>query len=490
MGTTSSSGSSLHNIYISSLFAVFIFPALAGLLFGYDIGSTSFVLPQIKDEQYSGSELTEIVKESPLIQGVVTSMGVGGALLGTVLVFPSADVLGRRRELIVGAMLYIIGALLEFLSANSSLSKGAGLSLLLLGRCIYGTGCGFSMHAAPAYLGEMAPPSVRGALVSAKEAMIVLGIILGFVVGYLFQHVQGGWAYMYGPQHTNSTVLLGSLCVLPPSPRWLVLRGRSKDALQSLAWMMKNKSDREELLQEIQLQVEPVDDMEKEAAFSKKFKTLFMARYRAPVMVGVGLVIFQQITGQPSVLYYAETILNDAGLGSVNTVGVGAFKFCATLFSALTVEKYGRRYLLTSGILLMLVSLVVLAIAFVFDTSTFSQVMVIIAMFIYVGGYQVGFGPIVWLMIAEIFPLEIRSQAVALAVMMNFFWNLLVTLIFQEEIALFGSCATFAIFAGITALSLWFVRYKVPETKGLSLEQIEKMFQQNTKGSSTEPLLQ
>jgi len=251
---------------------------------------------------------------------------------------------------------------------------------------------------------------------------------------------------------------------------------------------MKKTVEREALLQDIILQVGGSEDtqMSKKTGCWHLFEHLFQPQFRKPLYVGFSLVMFQQITGQPSVLYYAETIFNDVGISSASTLAVGSVKLLATLFSAVTIEKYGRRPLLLTGISLMLLALLVLTAAFISFGSTFSKGVVIFAMLVYVGGYQIGFGPIVWLFIAEAFPLEVRGQAVAAAVLLNFFWNLIVTLLFQAEIDAIGPCLTFALFSGITVTSLWFVSSQVPETKGLSLEEIERMFMKDHQ-SKTSP---
>jgi len=229
---------------------------------------------------------------------------------------------------------------------------------------------------------------------------------------------------------------------------------------------------------------------------------IFSKRWRGPLIAGTGLVLLQQVTGQPSILSYTQPIFNDAGLASYSSVLVGVFKFFATMFSVVFVDKYGRRKLLFIGCSLMLVALITLSINFLFtddsddstddDTDTkktvgFQQITTLIAMFVYIGGYQVGFGPIAWLMISECFPLEIRGAAVAFAVQTNFLSNSVVQFtvpVLQDKI---GNFAMFSIFSVLCAYSILFVKQYVPETKGLSLEEIEKFFEkkrQNEKGRS------
>ena len=216
---------------------IFSFPALGGLLFGYDIGATSYVLTQLMSDDYSGVSWSGQVSRSQALQGLVTSAGVGGALIASCVVFRVADLIGRRRELMLGAWLYIGGALTELAAGSPSLGEGAGLAVLLGGRVIYGLGCGFAMHGAPTYISEMAPPTIRGLLVSLKEGMIVLGMLLGYVAGYAVRFRAGAWRYVYGAAAGPAVLMLIGCWGIPPSARWLVLTGRKKEAAASLAFV-------------------------------------------------------------------------------------------------------------------------------------------------------------------------------------------------------------------------------------------------------------
>lgn len=234
--------------------------------------------------------------------------------------------------------------------------------------------------------------------------------------------------------------------------------------------------------------------------------TVWDPQFRPALYAGVGLVFLQQVTGQPSVLYYAATIFKDAGLSDVATVGMATFKLIMTLATVFTVDKYGRKLLLYIGISVMLASLCALTIAFQFDKSSdddgdddndsknisTTQVFILVALFTYIGGYQIGFGPIAWLLISEVFPLEVRGQAVALAVQTNFFWNVVTSYIFPVETAALGASYTFMIFAFIDAYALFHVYYFVPETKGLTLEEIEVLLgtrDENQTNEMQKPLL-
>eukprot|EP00904_Undaria_pinnatifida_P002460 jgi/Undpi1/12214/HiC_scaffold_5.g01890.m1 len=515
----------------AAVFAVFFFPALGGLLFGYDIGATSSVLTQLESSTYSDVSWYTIVKESTLLQGVITSNGVLGAIIGSLICFKVGDYLGRRRELLISAVLFFFGSVVEALSGSSYWSGSWGLVVLMIGRVFYGIGCGFAMHGAPAYIGEMSPSAVRGVLVSMKEAMIVVGMLLGYSLGWVLDDTAGGWRWTYGVASVPAVAMLVGMYGMPPSARWLVFSGRIDAARKSLQFVTPGIS--ELAVAEIQASAEKTQGQE------AGFDVLMGPTCKNALIVGLGLVTLQQITGQPSVLYYADTIFEDVGLSSSSSVLVAAFKLLATLCAVFTVDKHGRVKLLTIGCSLMFVALLILTVSFMFDyvseedcndytlqsscsaysdkcewdtgcscssssgsdTSSSSACTccgvtgldlqkgcILGAMFLYIGGYQVGFGPVVWLIISEIFPLDVRGKAISVAVVANFTWNLVVTLVFPTELDIIGSSLTFGVFALIDAYALYFIRKKVPETKGLSLEQIEALFMRRGQRDEREAL--
>ncbi|GMH67915.1 hypothetical protein TL16_g08519 [Triparma laevis f. inornata] len=484
-----------------SVFLLFFIPALGGLLFGYDIGSTSYAVAQLQDETYSGTNWSSTAS-TPLIKGLLTTATTAGAFLGSIIVFTVADTIGRKRELQIGSSLYILGAIGMYASTTITDSTPAIVALSIT-RLIYGFGIAFSMHGAPTYIAEMSPSDWRGFLVSLKEAFIVVGILAGYAIGYVLENTEGGWKYVWSASLLVSIPQFMLLFLLPKSSRFLLLTGENDEALDSISWVFKG--DVRDLYEEVKGQVDKQKEREQ---LSGESTSIFATKWRGALTAGVGLVVLQQVTGQPSILSYATPILDSAGLESYSSVLVGAFKIFATMFAVLYVDSYGRRKLLFIGNALMLVALITLTVTFFFGDDDSSsdddsdeglgprQVITLIGMFVYIGGYQVGFGPIAWLMISECFPLEIRGQAVAFAVQMNFFWNMIVQFlvpVIQDSI---GNVAMFGIFSGLTAFSIWFVNGYVPETKGLSLEEIEKFFEKqhrekSGKGKNTpeQPLL-
>jgi sugar porter (SP) family MFS transporter len=311
-----------------------------------------------------------------------------------------------------------VGAALQ---AASRFLPSAGVACLLLGRVVYGAGIGISMHGAPTYLAEMGPSNIRGLLVSLKEASIVLGILMGYVLGFAFSHTAGGWAWTYACSSIVSVFMLIVSMWIPCSCRWLLLQGRDEEALDSIRFVFFEEVAVYEFEAMRRLHESTTTDL----ATSGGPNSIWHPSRRAPLLAGVGLVILQQITGQPSVLSYATPIFRDAGLSDYASVLVAAFKLVATLSAAVTVEKFGRKKLLYTGCTLMLVALVTLAFSFGREMPGLNGI-ILLSMFIYIGGYQLGFGPISWLIISEVFPLSVRGQAVALSVQMNFLLNAVV----------------------------------------------------------------
>ncbi|KAG4207091.1 hypothetical protein ERO13_A03G045100v2 [Gossypium hirsutum] len=208
----------------SSVIFPFLFPALGGLLFGYDIGATSGATISLQSPELSGTTWFNL---SAIQLGLVVSGSLYGALLGSLLVYPIADSLGRRRELLIAALLYVLGGVLT--------AFAPGLSVLLVGRLLYGLGIGLAMHGAPLYIAETCPSQIRGTLISLKELFIVLGILLGYFVGSFQINAVGGWRYMYGCSAPVALLMGLGMWSLPPSPRWLILRAvQGKGSLQEL----------------------------------------------------------------------------------------------------------------------------------------------------------------------------------------------------------------------------------------------------------------
>lgn len=510
----SSSTVSLTSFSWISIIRMFIVPGIGGLLFGYDISSTSFILIDLMKQHIS--MLTSF------IQGFIVSTSSIGATIGSfsLYYFNIPNYIGRRTELRYSALFYWFGILLQIIASyiwstmNNTNTNTSGqilsLGLLLIGRIIFGIGIALAMHGGPTYIAEMMPYSIRGIFVSCKEAFIVLGIVLGYIIGYHYSNsssnrmqndiimvddvdiINTQWIRIYYYSILLSTIMYIVSFSIPESTRWLLFIAKQYDvAYQSLLFIYPNNPSfaKDELNL---LQAEHIEQYEQVPASSSSFSnvddvqqqnhnednallsntdelrgvvqqipssSIWSKQYRSQLIAGVGLVILQQITGQPSVLSYATIILRHAHVSDSFTIWLGLFKFITTLLAAFTVELYGRKKLLYIGNTLMLLSLIILTFnissssteSTSSSSSSSKELFALISLFIYIGGYQFSFGPISWLIVSEIFPFSIRGTAVAISVTMNFLFNSIVQLLIPILQNYFGYNITFGIFALLTA---------------------------------------
>jgi len=445
------------------LFAV---PALGGSLFGYDIGATSSVVRLL------GSGNSDIGSLDALQLGLMASLPLLGAVVASAAIIAVGDQkIGRKTELYGAAILYGIGTLTQSLSG--------GLNAVLIGRILYGLGIGIAMHAAPLYIGETTPTNLRGKLVSLKEAAIVLGIVGGYAAGATVDAQDpSSWRSIFEyALPFEIAMFLSTAAFLQESPRWLALRGRAEEAIESLT---KGQGlSKEEAISEVTAmsKIRSESGGEDSRNFLERAQEIVGdPTNRYALTIGVGLVLLQQLSGQPSVLYYANRIFEKAGLGFEAAVGVGVFKTIMTLVSVGLVEdpKWGRRQLLLTGTTGMAGALGALSALFAAaggDEPNSAAVLACVVAF--VGFYQIGFGPVTWLILSEIFPLKVRSTALSIGTLSNFASNFLVSALFEIERESIGEAALFAQFALIAAAAVAFENSKVPETRGLSLEEIE-----------------
>ena len=491
-------------VAVAVLFAA---PALGGALFGYDIGATSGALVSLKSALHSGVSWASSL--SPLESGAVVSASLAGALAGSAAAFTLGDKIGRKGELVAAGALYSAGAL--------ATGGASSLPLLLLGRATYGLGIGLAMHAAPAYVAETAPATVRGLLISLKEGFIVGGILAGFLASAAGVDGDGGWRLIWGAAALPGLALaVGALVATPESPRWLLLAGKGRAAAREALRRARGKGcpDAAALDAELdEMSSSSSGEIGETAAAAPPPPTLSelvtVPRFRRPLFLGLGLVVAQQITGQPSVLYYAPDVFASAGFAAGSqaasvAVGLGLFKLLATGVAVATVDKVGRRPLLVGGVATMSGALAVLAAAQMAATAAATAAaansggaavaaaaaaaaasssspplaswVAVAALLTYVGAYQVSFGPITWLLIGEIFPLAARGRAAALATLTNFGANAAVSLALPPLQAAAGPSATYVLFSAIAAASAVLIAGNVPETKGKTLEEIEAVF--------------
>lgn len=424
--------------------------ALGGLLFGYDTGVISGAILFIREDFRLTATWEEIVVSSVLL-GAVTGAAIGGTL---------ADRFGRRLVLIFTAAIFALGAVGTALAPT--------VAWLIVGRAIVGAAIGVASFTAPLYISEVSPVNVRGRLVSLNQIALTSGIVVSYLVDYALSGSRG-WRWMFGLAMIPAAVLGIGMLFAPESPRWLVSRALP-DQARTVLKRIRGTADVDDEFREIQTSP---------GQHGGRWFELMSPLVRPALSVGIGLAIFQQVTGINTVIYYAPTIFQFAGFESASvailaTVGVGVVNVLMTVAAMLLLDRVGRRPLLLIGLVGMVLSLGVLGLAF--SLPNLRQEMGWIAvgsLMLYVGSFAVGLGPVFWLLISEIYPLQIRGLAMSIATVANWGVNLLVALTFLTLIQLVGRPGTFWLY-GLVGIGAWIFAYLlVPETKGRSLEEIE-----------------
>ncbi len=433
--------------------------ALAGLLAGFDTGIISGALEFIAKSFH----LTTIGKET--IVSMVLVGGVIGALLNGML----ADTLGRKRMVVLAAILYLFG------SIGSALSPDA--NTLGLSRFILGLAIGAASASAPLYIAEISSAKIRGSLVTLFQLAITIGILAAYFVDSAFTS-SGNWRLMLGSSVIPALILLIGMFGLPYSPRWLIQKGRDKEAKDILVKIYDgDENEAQKGLEEI----EEVISIESGGSFADLYKY----PVSAALIIAVGLFIIQQFVGINTVIYYAPIIFKDAGMESAKaaiwaTVSVGVVNVLATFIAIWLIDKIGRKPLMYAGLIGMVLALTALGIAFMAETDASSSkigTITVIAVWIYIACFAFSFGPIPWLMMTEIFPLSVRGRAVSIATMTSWGCNLIVSFTFLTLLQAIGPSYTFWLYALVGVLGFIFVWKLVPETKGRTLEEIEETLQ-------------
>jgi SP family galactose:H+ symporter-like MFS transporter len=424
--------------------------ALGGMLFGYDIGVISGAILFIKGQFSLSPGMEEIVVSSVLLGSLL------GALVGGFL----ADCLGRRRLLIITAVVFGVGAF------GAALAPGT--ALLIAARIVAGTAIGIASFVAPLYISEIAPVEIRGTLVSVNQVALTSGIVISYVVDYAFAGA-GAWRWMFALAVIPATAFGIGLLFIPNSPRWLVGRGQV-DQARAVLKRIRAPEQVEGELGEIRQSV---------AQQKGQWSELLSPLLRSAMIVGIGLAVAQQITGINTVIYYAPTIFKFAGLSSASvailaSVGVGVVNVVFTVVAMQLIDRVGRRPLLLVSLAGMALSLSVLGLAFSLPQLSGSLGWIaVVSLMVYVGSFAVGLGPVFWLILSEIYPLTIRGRAMSVGTVANWSANLIVALSFLTLTQVLGKSATFWLYAVVSIGSWLFAFYLVPETKGKTLEQIE-----------------
>jgi sugar porter (SP) family MFS transporter len=424
-------------------------------LFGYDTGMISGA--QLYIERQFDLSSGEI--------GVVVSAVTAGALVGALFSSWLTAQLSRRGIVKLAAVVFVGGAALA--------AAAPGTFVLIVARFVIGLAVGFASTVVPLYISEIVPTARRGSMVALFQLAITAGILLAYLVNAI---VDDQWRLVFALAGVPATLLFLGMLFLPDSPRWLVDRGDVERA-RAVLHEVRDPDDpaTEEELQEI------VHAVEEERARPKQSiaAALTSPLARTILFVGIGLGVFQQITGINTIIYYAPTILKQAAFGdsasTLTTAGIGLLNFSATILALLFVDRIGRRTMLLGGMLGMVVTMAGVAVAFaVDDFSGAWRWVTVVCLFGFIACFAVSWGWGFWVMASEIYPLFIRGQAISIGNSVQWGANFAISLLFPILLASWGGEAVFGMLAGFGMLALLFTWRFVPETRGKTLEEIEE----------------
>lgn len=436
------------------LFRLVALAALFGLLFGFDEGVIAGALPLI----------TQTFDISVAGEGFMTASVPLGAVAGAVLAATYADRLGRRAVLIMCSILFIIGATASGLAS--------GQSVLIVARLILGIAIGASALAAPMFLAELAPARYRGAVVSSFQLMITVGILVSYLLGLALEPL-GAWRSMLALGALPALASLIGIALAPESPRWLVLNG-ARDKAITVIGLVQPRLSRDQA-RDI---VDEIEQSKNTAEATPSWGVFLSDRVRPVAIFTIAAFVFQQFSGINAVIYYAPTIMKHAGFDGTSTqlaatVGIGIVNVLMTIVSMVSVDRFGRRPLMILGFLGTALSLMVIAYATQADRPDLAPVG-LVGLIAYIAFFAVSLGPLPWLYMSELFPMKLRCRGMAMASVANWTCNFAVVFAFPVVVFHFGAPMTFILFGLFCALGALFSWFYAPETKGISLEAIER----------------
>jgi sugar porter (SP) family MFS transporter len=424
--------------------------ALGGLLFGYDTGVISGALLYIRED----------FQVTSFLQGAIVSSLLVGAMIGALACGPLSDWLGRRIVILVAAIVFGVGALVAALAPN--------VATLVGGRVILGLAVGMASVVVPLYIAEMAPPDVRGALVTLNQLMITIGILVAYGVNAATAPFEA-WRWALGLAFVPAVALGVGMIFLPESPRWLMTQGAVDRARTVLGTLRAEDEQVEREMREIQ---------EAESHEEGGWRELLAPWVWPLVLVGLLFNFFGQASGINTIIYFAPTILERTAFAAaasiLATVGIGVVNVLMTLVGMALVDRVGRRPLLLSGIVGMALALVALGFVFFSASLSGAQAWVALAcLIVYIASFAVSIGVLIFLIPPEIFPLRVRGKAMGLALLINWGSNFVISLTFLPLLESIGEAATFWLYGGLNVIYLLFAFFFIPETKNRTLEEIE-----------------
>lgn len=442
--------------------------ALGGLLFGFDtavISGAEGTLRIIFSDTYTS--LSALIGKPGSWHGFTVATALIGTIIGSILFGKPADKYGRRK------ILFILGACYLFSAIGSALAWGWGSFVFF--RFVGGLAVGGSSVVAPMYNAEISPARFRGRMVALTQFNIVFGVLLAFSSNYLISSLDLGettWRWMFGVEALPATVFFLLLFTNPRSPRWLIARNMVEEARNVIRRLGADADDVELEIREIQDSLKAEKDGPKEP--------LFQSRYMKPIMLAIAIAVFNQLSGINALMYYAPRIFGMAGFeqgaAMLSSVGVGLVNLVFTMSALLIIDHFGRKKLMLVGSIGYIISLGATAWTFYQQGTDFSQagsLVVLLSLLVFIASHAFGQGAVIWVFISEIFPNRVRARGQALGSFTHWFMAAAVSWTFPIFAEASGG-HIFTIYAICMVGQLIWVLLVMPETKGISLEKMEK----------------
>ncbi len=423
--------------------------SLAGFLFGFDTVVISG----------ADKKLQVLWNSSDAFHGsVVMGMALWGTVLGAIFGGIPTNKIGRKNTLLWIGILFLFSALGSAFANNPFVFAAF--------RFIGGLGVGASTIAAPAYISEIAPAKDRGKLVAFYQFNIVLGILMAFLSNYLLNDVgENSWRWMMGVQAIPSVIYLLLIISIPESPRWLLSKFKNEEARKVLQ-IMGQEADFENMKKEIEIDTNNA---------SLANDNIFLKKYRKPLLLAFLMAFFNQLSGINAFLYYSSRIFQEAGLGEstalLSSIGIGVVNLIFTLLGVFLIDKLGRKILMYIGSVGYIVSLSLVAMAFFFH---WGGIAVPVFLFLFIAAHAIGQGAVIWVFISEIFPNHLRASGQSFGSTTHWVLAAIIPSLIPFLFSTVGPGVVFLFFAVMMVFQLLFVRFMMPETKGISLEELSK----------------
>jgi sugar porter (SP) family MFS transporter len=433
--------------------------ATGGLLFGFDTGVINVALPSLREQ----------LQLTPSQESMVVGAVLFGAMFGPFISGFLTDKLGRKKINVIASLIFVVGSILAAIAPDTH--------SLIAGRLLLGLAIGIVAATIPLYLAELSPKDKRGRMVTFFQLAITLGILLSYVVGYIFGDAENAWRLMFWAGFVPAIILFVGMLLVPESPRWLLTKGRNEEALKVLNQLRTPEDAVAEYNETLKL-------LKEEKLNKSNWMELFMPKLRIPLFIGIGIFAIQQFSGINAIIYYSTDIFKSLFTDSqatLATVGVGIVNSLATILGMQFLDKWGRKPLLYTGLIGTAVCLGTVGLAFFFESSlpaSLRQMMLVGGIYTYIIFFAISLGPLGWLLISEVYPLKIRGFASSMGSFNHWFFDLMVAISFplMRATSLGKNGGIFFIYMLVVLLGLFFAKFVVFETKGLSLEDIEKKY--------------